>query len=130
MADTSRITPEQWAALSRRTVYFGHQSVGVNVLEVIVENIDGIRSKSQRTIHAGETALSNAAKLDRNDYALLILTDKYDNWTPLVNPVFDGRSIATHLQKSYGFRIVDGNQSVDGIHEELRHDIEEVMQGH
>lgn len=95
--------------------------VGVNVLEVIVENIDGIRSKSQRTIHAGETALSNAAKLDRNDYALLILTDKYDNWSPLVNPVFDGRSIATHLQKSYGFHVeVLENPSQDVIFRKLR----------
>jgi hypothetical protein len=94
---------------------------GVNVLEVIVENIDGVKSKSQRTIHAGETALSNAAKLSRNDYALLILTDKYDNWTPLVNPVFDGRSIATHLQKSYGFHVeVLENPSQDLIFRKLR----------
>jgi dTMP kinase len=34
------------------------------------------------------------------------------------------------LQKTYGFRIIDGNQSVDGIQEELRADIEEVMKGH
>jgi dTMP kinase len=33
------------------------------------------------------------------------------------------------LQKSYGFRIIDGNQSVDGVYAELRHDIEEVMKG-
>jgi dTMP kinase len=33
------------------------------------------------------------------------------------------------LQKSYGFRIIDGNQSVDGVYEELRTDIEEVMKG-
>lgn len=31
------------------------------------------------------------------------------------------------LQSSYKFRIVDGNQSVDDIHEELRRDIDEVM---
>jgi dTMP kinase len=34
------------------------------------------------------------------------------------------------LQASYGFRIVNGNQSVDGIHDELRSEIEEVMKGH
>jgi len=33
------------------------------------------------------------------------------------------------LQKTYGFRIVDGNQSVEGVHEELRSEIEEVMRG-
>ena len=31
------------------------------------------------------------------------------------------------LQSTYRFRIVDGNQSVDGVHEELRQDIDEVM---
>lgn len=34
------------------------------------------------------------------------------------------------LQRTYGFRIIDGNQSVEGIHEELRQDVEEVMKGH
>jgi dTMP kinase len=34
------------------------------------------------------------------------------------------------LQSTYGFRIVDGDQSIDGIHHELRRDIEEVMKGH
>lgn len=34
------------------------------------------------------------------------------------------------LQASYGFRIVDADQSVDDIHIELRRDIEEVMKGH
>jgi dTMP kinase len=33
------------------------------------------------------------------------------------------------LQKTYGFRIIDGNQSVDGIYGELRKDLEEVMKG-
>ncbi len=33
------------------------------------------------------------------------------------------------LQKSYGFRIIDGNQSVDGIYAELREDVEAVMKG-
>ena len=34
------------------------------------------------------------------------------------------------LQSTYCFRMVDGNQSADGIYSELRHDIEEVMKGH
>jgi dTMP kinase len=33
------------------------------------------------------------------------------------------------LQSSYGFRIVDGNQSVEGIYGELQRDIQEVMKG-
>lgn len=35
-----------------------------------------------------------------------------------------------HLQANYRFRIVDADQSVQGIHEELRQDIDEVMKGH
>jgi dTMP kinase len=34
------------------------------------------------------------------------------------------------LQATYKFRIVDADQSVDGIHEELRQDVDEVMKGH
>lgn len=33
----ARITPEQWQALSKRTIYFGHQSVGENIVEGIRE---------------------------------------------------------------------------------------------
>jgi dTMP kinase len=33
------------------------------------------------------------------------------------------------LQRTYRFRIVDGNQSVEGVHDELRSDIEAVMKG-
>jgi hypothetical protein len=94
---------------------------GVNVLELIVENIDGVQSKSQRVVHVGETALADAAKLARNDYALLFVTDKYDNWNSLVNPIFDGRSIATELQNVYGFKVeVIENPSQDVIFRKLR----------
>jgi hypothetical protein len=94
---------------------------GVHKLEVIVENMDGVQSRSYRMIHAGETALSDAAKLNRNDYALLILTDKYDNWSSLVNPVFDGRTIASELESTYGFKVeVLENPSQDLVFRKLR----------
>jgi hypothetical protein len=35
--DMTRITPEQWAALTRRTIYFGHQSLGANIVEGVRE---------------------------------------------------------------------------------------------
>lgn len=94
---------------------------GVHKLEIVATNADGVVSRSHRMIHAGETALSNAAKLNRNDYALLILTDKYDNWSPLVNPVFDGRTIAAELQNTYGFKVeVLENPSQDLVFRKLR----------
>jgi Caspase domain len=76
---------------------------GVNELEVTAENRDGLRATSKRDIHVGATALADAAKLIRKDYALIFATDKYDNWKGLVNPVYDGRTISNDLQKTYGF---------------------------
>ena len=94
---------------------------GVNILEITVENIDGLISKSFRIIHVGETALADAAKLNRHDYAVLFITDKYDNWNPLVNPVFDGHAIATQLEKYYGYKVeIVENPSQDQIFRKLR----------
>lgn len=78
-------------------------SDGISELEVSVQNRDGQRSISYRQVHVGYTALADAAKLNRKDYALIFATDKYDNWKALVNPVFDSRSIAESLSKTYGF---------------------------
>jgi len=76
---------------------------GVNELTVVVENRDGQKSFSKRDIHVGATALADAAKLSRKDYALIFATDQYDNWKALANPIFDARTIAGDLQKTYGF---------------------------
>ena len=80
-------------------------SDGINELEVIVQNRDGVKSSSKRQIHVGATALADAAKLSRKDYALIFATDKYDNWKALVNPIFDARTIADDLKKTYGFNV-------------------------
>ena len=48
-------------------------------------------------------AIADAVMVDRKDYALLIATDKYDNWNDLVNPVFDAMSIGKELEERYGF---------------------------
>jgi hypothetical protein len=102
---------------------------GVNVLEVTVENMDGIQSKSYRIVHVGETALADAAKLNRNDYAILFLTDKYDNWNSLVNPVADGRALASTLEKLYGFKVdVVENPSQDQIFRKIREYTEKKYQ--
>lgn len=76
---------------------------GENVIEVIVENVDGIKSFSMRKVTVGTTTLADVTKLNRTDHALVFATDKYDHWTPLVNPVFDSRTIAEELRKTYGF---------------------------
>ncbi len=78
---------------------------GVNELELVVENMDGLKASTKRTVHVGLTLLADAAKLNRTDYALIFATDKYDNRNGLVNPIFDGRSISDELKKSYNFNV-------------------------
>lgn len=41
----------------------------------------------------------------RKDYALVIATDKYQNFNDRVNPVQDSDSIAYELEKRYGFEV-------------------------
>lgn len=55
--DLSRITAEQWQALSQRTVYFGHQSVGVNI-------VDGIRELAAQNPQV-QIKISTGAAADR-----------------------------------------------------------------
>jgi Caspase domain len=78
---------------------------GENVIEIVAENKDGIKTISHRKVTVGTTSLADASKLNRTDYALVFATDKYDNWSSLVNPVFDSRTIADELRKTYGFKV-------------------------
>lgn len=77
---------------------------GIIILEITAENESGVKSLSSKIAYSGEAAVAGATKLDRKDYALLFVTDKYDNWKELANPVFDGRTISQSLQRNYGFK--------------------------
>lgn len=78
---------------------------GENVLEIVAENVDGTKTISQRMVRVGAASIADASKLNRTDYALVIATDEYDYWPDLVNPVFDARTIADELRKTYGFKV-------------------------
>ncbi len=78
---------------------------GENLLEVVAENADGQKTISQRKVHIGSTGLADAINLDRTDYALVFATDQYDNWSDLVNPVFDSKTIANELKNTYGYKV-------------------------
>lgn len=78
---------------------------GENLLEVVAENIDGQKTISHRKVHIGSTGLADAINLNRSDYALVFATDQYDHWSDLVNPVFDSKTIADELRKTYGFKV-------------------------
>ena len=78
---------------------------GDNIVEVIAENNEGVKTVSFRKVVIGSVSLADASKLNRTDYALLFATDQYDNWSDLVNPIFDSRTIADELRKNYGFKV-------------------------
>jgi Caspase domain len=78
---------------------------GDNVVEIIAENSEGVKTTSWRKIVVGATSLADASKLERTDYGLVFATDNYDNWSDLVNPVFDSRTIAEELKKIYKFKV-------------------------
>lgn len=78
---------------------------GENLLEIVAENTDGVKTISYKKVVVGSTTLADASKLNRTDYALIFATDQYDNWNDLVNPVFDSRTIAEELKKLYGFKV-------------------------
>jgi hypothetical protein len=98
---------------------------GENVLEIVAENMDGVKTVSQKVVHIGSVGLADAGKLDRTDYALVFATDNYDNWPDLVNPVFDSRTIAEELKKTYGFKVeMIENATQNDILKKLREYIE------
>lgn len=98
---------------------------GENVLEIVAENADGVKTVSYKTVHVGSVGLADASKLDRTDYALVFATDQYDNWPDLVNPVFDSRTIADELKKTYGYKVeIIENATQNDILKKLREYIE------
>jgi Caspase domain len=89
---------------------------GQNVIEIVVENVQGGKVSSLRSILVGKDAIADAIAIDRKDYVLLFATDQYDNWTDLVNPIEDAHSIAKVLKEKYGFQteIVE-NPNLDDV---------------
>ncbi len=76
---------------------------GENIVSLVVENADGGIVSADRNILIGLDAISKAVDINRKDYALLIGTDKYDNWSDLVNPIYDTETIEKELRDIYGF---------------------------
>jgi hypothetical protein len=94
---------------------------GDNVIEVIAENVEGVKTKTHKIIRVGTEALANAGKLERTDYALVFATDQYDNWPDLVNPIFDSRTISEELKNRYGYNVdIVENPTQDEILRKLR----------
>lgn len=78
---------------------------GQHILTITASNSKGGEVTSTRTILVGKDAIADAISIDRKDYAILFATDKYDNWSDLVNPVEDANAIANELKSRYGFEV-------------------------
>ncbi len=76
---------------------------GENTVTITAENIKGGTVSSKRSILTGRDAVVDAVNINRKDYALIIATDSYDNFTDLVNPVNDAHAIESVLKEKYGF---------------------------
>ena len=78
---------------------------GENEIKIVVENEDGSVSSETKFINVEYDALVATGDAQRTDYALLFATDKYDNWSDLVNPTNDATTIAKDLENNYGFEV-------------------------
>jgi len=76
---------------------------GNNTIRFEVTNIKEGKVSSTRSVLMGKDALADAVDVNRKDYALIIATDKYDNWDDLTNPIHDARTIEGILKEKYGF---------------------------
>lgn len=84
------ITPAQWEALSRRRIFFGHQSVGGNIMDGVT---DVLRDNPQMRLALHETRDLRAsaspgffhALIGRNDFPL----EKFDDFVELASSGFD-----------------------------------------
>jgi hypothetical protein len=73
------VSQEQWAALAQRKIFFGHQSVGDNVMTGVGEILDAhpeiaLNVVASRNVSAGPPAFHHAL-VGRNDYPLEKLDD-------------------------------------------------------
>jgi hypothetical protein len=76
---------------------------GQNKIEITAKNEKGVIVSASRSVSVGLDAIADAVAIDRKDYALLIATDKYENWDDLVNPIYDAQTIKSELTTKYGF---------------------------
>jgi hypothetical protein len=77
---------------------------GANEVKVIAENDKGeITTESRMVNMTMPVAVVNLEQ--RTDYALIIATNEYDEWSDLVNPVFDAGKIADELEQNYGYKV-------------------------
>lgn len=74
---------------------------GYNDIRLMAKNEDGLIQRFG--IRVATKSGDQAVRRTGTDYALFIATDEYAQWSDLVNPVNDCRTIAQELETNYGF---------------------------
>ncbi|MCE2974450.1 MAG: caspase family protein [Cyclobacteriaceae bacterium] len=93
---------------------------GNRFIEITVENLSGAKVSSRRNLIIGKDA-QDYISTDRKDIALIFVTDNYDHWDDLVNPVNDGETIAKEIKEKYGFETeIIRNPTTDEVFEKIR----------
>lgn len=90
--------------------HFKHKmklAYGNNDIEIIAidiyDNIDTSTLTVQRQVLVEE--YNDSIIRSGQDYALVICTDEYNEFPNLKNPIFDGESIKSELERKYGFEV-------------------------
>ncbi len=73
---------------------------GVNEIKVVVEDVRGHQLEETHVVK-----LVDDTNEERRDLALLFVTDEYEHWMDLINPINDGQILAAELEKYYGFKV-------------------------
>jgi hypothetical protein len=95
---------------------------GINI--ITIEAYDNKLNKKDEVVVINYEPIQNTtAQIERKgkDYAILFATDNYDNWSTLLNPINDAKTISSELIKNYGFLTeVMENSSQAAIFSKLR----------
>lgn len=75
-------------------------TTGANEIKITVENESGIVTSESRVVNVAAPVVAS-----RTDYALIIATNDYDQWSDLINPVFDATTISNELKENYGYKV-------------------------
>jgi uncharacterized caspase-like protein len=79
-------------------------SAGPNEIKIIAMNDNGETTAESRMVNMTPPVIVANAE-SRTDYALIIATNDYKDWSDLTNPVNDAKAIATELSENYGFKV-------------------------
>jgi hypothetical protein len=82
-------------------------TAGSNEVKIVAENEKGEITTESRLINmtAPVAALAAVNLEQRTDYALIIATNDYTEWSDLTNPTFDAGKIADELEQNYGYKV-------------------------